>query len=109
MRRDDMQRLSVAQCAIRSLAGARRLELRVRVAHGGQIRRARPRVQLGEQAVVARVRVQLATRLFGSLMSPNTIAWVGQAAWQAVTISPSRICRSSSLAVMRAWLMRCTQ
>ena len=43
-------------------------------------------------------------------MSPNTIACVGQACWQAVTISPSRIApvlllgRRSSRA-----LIRCTQ
>ena len=49
------------------------------------------------------------TRLCGSLMLPNTIASVGQAAWQAVTISPSRIGRSSSFALIRARLMRCTQ
>jgi hypothetical protein len=42
-------------------------------------------------------------------MLPKTIALVGHAAWHAVRISPSRICRSSSLAAMRAWLMRCTQ
>jgi len=28
-------------------------------------------------------------------MSPKMIAWVGQACWQAVTISPSRTLRSS--------------
>ena len=40
----------------------------------------------------------LATRLFGSLRLPKVIACVGQAGWQAVTISPSRIARSSRLA-----------
>ena len=50
-----------------------------------------------------------ATRLFGSFRSPKTIASAGQTAWQAVTISPSRIGRSSRFASMRAWLMRCTQ
>ena len=34
---------------------------------------------------------------------------LGQAAWQAVTTSPSRISRPSSLASMRAALMRCVQ
>mgnify|MGYP000364423994 CR=1 FL=1 len=45
----------------------------------------------------------------GSLTSPKTIACDGQASWQAVTISPSTICRPSPLAAMRAWLMRWTQ
>jgi hypothetical protein len=49
------------------------------------------------------------TRLLGSLRSPNTIASAGHVAWQAVTISPSRIWRSSFFASIRAWLMRCTQ
>ena len=40
---------------------------------------------------------------------PNTIASAGQTASQAVTISPSRMSRSSRFASMRAWLMRCTQ
>jgi hypothetical protein len=42
-------------------------------------------------------------------MSPNTIASVGQACWQAVLISPSRIDRSSSFASCLARLIRCTQ
>ena len=51
-------------------------------------------------AVVARLVLALARpRLFGSLRSPKTIACVGQAAWQAVTTSPSRIARSSRLGV----------
>ncbi len=36
------------------------------------------------------------TRLFGSRMSPKTIAWVGQAASQAVATIPSGIIASPS-------------
>ena len=43
-------------------------------------------------------------------MLPNTIASVGHAGWQAVTISPSRIVRPFDLGVAAARvLMRCTQ
>ena len=43
-------------------------------------------------------------------MLPKTIASVGQACWQAVTISPSRIWPVLRLRRRsRAWLMRCTQ
>jgi len=35
-------------------------------------------------------------------MSPNTMACVGQACWQAVTTSPSWIGRPAILAAMRA-------
>ena len=68
-------------------------ELRVRVPHRREVGRARPRVQLGEQAVVPRLAFSFETRLAGSLRSPKTIACAGQAAWQAVTISPSRMAR----------------
>ena len=45
----------------------------------------------------------LVTRLFGSFMSPNTMACVGHAAWHAVTISPSRDRRGPrASAAMRA-------
>jgi hypothetical protein len=46
---------------------------------------------------------------FGSFRSPNTIASVGQALWQAVTTSPSRMRRSSLFAPMRAAEMRWMQ
>ena len=35
-------------------------------------------------------RAACATSVFGSLRSPKTMAWVGQACWQAVLTSPSR-------------------
>jgi len=41
--------------------------------------------------------------------TPNVIARVGHACWQAVTISPSRSCRSSVFAFSSANWIRCTQ
>ena len=44
-----------------------------------------------------------------SFLSPNTIALVGQAVWQAVTTSPSFRGRFSFLAVSLPSCIRCTQ
>ena len=76
-----------------------------------QVRRARPGVQLGQQRRSCAARPSACdTRLFGSLRLPKTIASVGQACWQAVTTSPSRIAPvlASRRRSARA-LMRCTQ
>ena len=49
-----------------------------------QISGARPRIQFRQHCVIQLFRLNFETRLLGSLMSPKTIAWVGQACWQAV-------------------------
>jgi hypothetical protein len=45
-----------------------------------QISRARFRVQFGQQTIIQRVGFPFGTTLSRLLMSPNTMAWVGQAA-----------------------------
>ena len=52
---------------------------------------------------------RLVTRAFGSFSEPNSMAPVGQACWQAVSISPSAMARPSTRLSMRARSMRCTQ
>jgi hypothetical protein len=59
---------------------------------------------------VVRLRPQLRDRALAVVdVAEGDRACVGHTAWQAVVTSPSRIARSSFLAWMRAWLMRCTQ
>ena len=75
------------------------------------------RMQPEVSVKVSRIRRQLPRDILDPTIQrydPNdspimTIASVGHTAWQAVTISPSRISRSSRFAWMRAALMRCTQ
>ena len=68
----------------------------IRLRSAGQVGRARLGVELVEQRVVARLASSAAvTAASGSLMLPKMSASAGQACWQAVTISPSRIGRSS--------------
>ena len=70
-------------------------QLRVHVAHGGEIGRARPRVQLGRAARSCAPRPAASRRgSSGSFRSPKTIASAGHACWHAVLISPSRTRRS---------------
>ena len=74
-----------------------------------QIRGSGPRVQFFEQLVIPVLAFSLETRLFGSLMFPNTIASDGHDCWHAVTISPSRTERSCFSASIFTALIRCTQ
>ncbi len=84
-------------------------QIRVRVADRRQVRRPRPGVQLGHHAVVERRFLSFITRLLGSLMLPKTMAPAGQAAWQAVTTSPSLSGRPLFCEAISASRMRCTQ
>ena len=86
-----------------------RFDLRVGVPQLGEIGRARFRVQFGQQAVVQRVGFRFGNDTVPIVNVAKKIASVGQAAWQAVTISPSRTCRFSFSASILAALMRCTQ
>jgi hypothetical protein len=61
------------------------------ISHASQVLRARLDVQLTQHCVGSNIAsLQVAIRgSLGSFKSPNTMAWVGQAVWQAERISPS--------------------
>ena len=101
---DPMRRLDWRACRRR-----RAFQIGMRIADAGQVRRPRQRVQLGQQRIIQRRLLQLRHAAGAIADLPNTIARVGQACWQAVTISPSRTGRSCFWASILAALIRCTQ
>ena len=73
-------------------AAAHVSQLRVRVADAGQVGGARAGAQLVQQVVARARRCALGhAASSGSLSEPKTMAPVGQACWQAVCSSPSRM------------------
>ena len=87
-----------------------RLELRVRVPHGRQVRRPRPRVQLGEQRVVQRLAFSFATRLFGivDVAEDDRVGRTGRLA-RGLASRRRESADPRASASTRASLMRCTQ
>ena len=84
--------------ALMRLSSSAGFGLRTSLEVGG----ARPGAEMAEQRVVMRLLPQAGPAESGWFRSPNRMARVGQADWQAVTTSPSAIGRFSFSAARRA-------
>jgi len=89
----------------RQMFHRRILKFGVWIQHRGHILSSATSIQIGEHLVTALIGLEFRHLLCLSLMLPKVIAEAGQACWQAVTTSPSRMDRFSLSPL--SWPPRC--